>query len=114
MLRMAFVMWTLAQAGNPDVKTIEDSSAAALTRGDYQRVLALTEQGLAIEPNDAWLLYDRGAALSSVGRLEESVATLKRAEAAFTADQLWGRALSSYRRALVLSQLGRCAEAQLA
>ena len=114
MLRMALVMWAFAQAGKPNPSTSEDASSAALQRGDYQQVLTLAAQGLAIAPNDAWLLYDRGAALASLGRLDEAVTELARAEATFPADQPWGRAVSSYRRGLALARLGRCGEAQLA
>ena len=114
MLRMVFVMLAFAQTSKANVQPIEDASSAALQRGEYQRVLALTEQGLAAAPNDAWLLYDRGAALASLNRLDEAVTALERAEATFRADEPWGRALASYRRGLALARLGRCSEANVA
>jgi tetratricopeptide (TPR) repeat protein len=114
MLRMVFVLLAFAQTSKADLSPVEDASSAALQRGDYQRVLTLTEQGLAQVPNDAWLLYDRGAALASLNRLDEAVAVLQRAQATFKADEPWGRALASYRRGLALARLGRCGEANLA
>ena len=111
---MVFVMLAFAQTSKADSSALEDASSAALRRGDYQRVLTLTEQGLAARPNDAWLLYDRGAALASLNRLDEAVIALERAEATFSADEPWGRALASYRRGLALARLGRCADANVA
>jgi len=114
MLRMMFVMLAFAQSDKANLSPIEEASAEALQRGDYQKVLTLTEQGLVADSNAAWLLYDRGAALASLGRLDEAVTTLARAQASFPADQPWGRALASYRRGLALARLGRCDEAQTA
>ena len=114
MLRMMFVMLAFAQTDKASLSPVEEASSAALQRGDYQKVMALSEQGLAADPNDAWLLYDRGAAMASLGRLDEAVTTLARAEATFRADQPWGRALAAYRRGLALARLGRCNEAQVA
>ena len=111
---MMFVMLAFAQSDKANLSTIEEASAAALERGDYQKVMALSEQGLVADSNNAWLLYDRGAAMASLGRLDEAVTTLARAQAAFPADQPWGRALASYRRGLALARLGRCNEAQVA
>src|SRR5689334_18780946 len=98
MLQMVFVMLAFAQTSKANSQALEDASSAALQNRDYQRVLVLTEQGLAAAPNDGWLLYDRGAALASLNRLDEAVVVLERAEATFSADEPWGRALSSYRR----------------
>jgi tetratricopeptide (TPR) repeat protein len=114
MLQMMFVMLAFAQSDKADLSPIEEASSAALQRGDYEKVMTLSAQGLAANPNDAWLLYDRGAAMASLGRLDEAVTTLARAEATFRADQPWGRALASYRRGLALARLGRCADAQIA
>jgi predicted Zn-dependent protease len=114
MFRMALLMWGLVQAGKANPASVEEASAAALDRGDMRAVLELAAQGLATDPNDAWLLYDQGAALAQLGRLDEAVVALERAEASFRADAPWGRALASYRRALALTRLGRCGEAQLA
>jgi tetratricopeptide (TPR) repeat protein len=111
---MAFSMLAVVTLGEPDLSTIEQASSEALKNGDNERVMTLTEQGLAFHPHDPWLLYDRGAALANLGRLEKAVTALQSAEASFPVDQPWGRALASYRRALVLTQLGRCKDAQLA
>src|SRR5215831_14353363 len=114
MLRMVFVVLAFAQTDKANLTSLEEASSAALQSGDYQKVMALSEQGLAADPNNAWLLYDRGAAMASLGRLDEAVTTLARAEATFRADQPWGRALASYRRGLALALLGRCHDAQTA
>jgi Flp pilus assembly protein TadD len=88
--------------------------ADALARGDHRLALDLAQQALRKHPNDGSLLYDQGAALARLGQLDEAVAVLQRAQAAFPADQPWGRALAAYRRGLVLQELGRCDDARVA
>ena len=88
------------------------SSAAgeAMVADGYDAALARAEAGLAVDPEDAWLLYDKGAALAALGRVEESLAVLRDAEARFASDP-HGRAVAIYGRALALESIGRCEEA---
>jgi tetratricopeptide (TPR) repeat protein len=89
------------------------AAARALARMDYAASLAEATRGLAADPADAWLLYDRGCALAGLGRTNEAVESLDRAEEEFArAGDLLGRSVAVYRRALALAQEGRCAEAR--
>jgi len=87
----------------------QSGTAEAMARGDYPSALAQADQALARHPGNAWLLYERGAALVSLGQLDEGLATLRRAEVAFR--HAPEQALAVYRRALALEYAGRCREA---
>ena len=86
------------------------ASASALSRFDYPLALSSAQAGLAIRPNDPWLLYDQGAALAGLGRTDEAVVALAQAEKAFTDDH--GRATAIYRAGLAFEMAGRCTEAK--
>jgi tetratricopeptide (TPR) repeat protein len=94
---------------SPSAGRASTKAVNATVRGDYAAALAAADRGLAAHPGDAWLLYDRGVALSGLGRVDEAVATLRDAEARF--DTPHDRSLAAYRRALTLEFAGRCAEA---
>lgn len=85
------------------------ASVDAMIRGDYAGALTAADRGLAGHPDDPWLLYDRGVALAGLGHLDDSLATLRRAEQRFSSPH--DRSLAAYRRALTLEFAGRCAEA---
>ncbi|HEX9104552.1 MAG TPA: tetratricopeptide repeat protein [Polyangia bacterium] len=93
----------------PSAGRASTESINATIRGDYAGALAAADRGLAAHPDDPWLLYDRGVALAGLGRIDESLPTLRRAEARFDGDH--ERSLAAYRRALTLEFAGRCAEA---
>ncbi|HEV8325336.1 MAG TPA: hypothetical protein VG389_27250 [Myxococcota bacterium] len=90
---------------------LSTDSADALMHGDYAQALALAERGVAEAPADPWPQYLRGAALTRLMRTDEAVVAFQRAEAQFTADDMWGRSVATYGRAHVLDASGRCAEA---
>jgi tetratricopeptide (TPR) repeat protein len=86
-------------------------SVYALADGDYWRALDEANDGLEFAPDDAWLLYNRGAALAGVGYVDDAIETLRRAEQLFAAGNLHGRSVATYRRAIALEIAGRCDEA---
>jgi tetratricopeptide (TPR) repeat protein len=90
---------------------LSTEAANALARADYPLALSITEQGLKVDPNDPWLHYNKGVALFGMQRLDEAVAELDLAEQKFTPDDVWGRSVAIYQRAIKLQQAGRCREA---
>jgi tetratricopeptide (TPR) repeat protein len=97
------------QRSTPDAARAASASATALAHGDDLGALSLAERGLARHPNDPWLLYDKGAAQAGLGRVDDALATLDRAERHFATPH--ERSLAVYRRAIALEQAGRCADA---
>lgn len=85
-------------------------SVRALAAGNYDMALAKAEAGLAIAPDDPWLLYNKGTALAGLERTDESLATLRRAERLFSSSNVHGRSVAIYRRAMALEVAGRCEE----
>ncbi len=89
-------------------------AGAALGRREYGTVLALTSELRGV-PEEAWLDYDRAAALAALGRTEAAVRGYLQAEIHFlqlgdgggVADSRWGRATT-------LADAGRCDEARIA
>jgi tetratricopeptide (TPR) repeat protein len=86
------------------------ASVEALVVGDYAQALARAEAGLQLAPQDPWLIYNRGTALAGLGRVDESLDALRRAEHLFSTDNLHGRSVATYRRAIALEVAGRCKE----
>ncbi len=84
-------------------------AANALVNGNYPGALAICECELATHRGDPWLLYNKGAALAGLGRLDQALETLREAELQLTSPR--DRSLAAYRRALALEFAGRCAEA---
>lgn len=112
----------LAPARRVDLSTEERRAAARLSTqaaraiidGNYEEALEITSEGLAMAPDDPWLLYNRGIALAELGRIDEAVAAFDRAETGFPPDDLWARAVTAWRRAYALERVGRCELAELA
>jgi tetratricopeptide (TPR) repeat protein len=103
-----------ASMADPKRKQVMDASTAAvvaLTQSDYTTALARAEQGLAVAPDDAWLLYNKGTALTALGRVDEGTKVLREAEDHFAPSDLHGRSVAAYGRALTLEGAGRCQEA---
>lgn len=92
----------------------------ALRRSDVGAVLTAPGDG----PSSPWVDYNRGVALSELGRTDDAVRAFASAESAFTAaardgarspnqtkSDRWGVSIAVYGRARALDNAGRCAEA---
>jgi tetratricopeptide (TPR) repeat protein len=100
----------MADATRATAESQSTESVRALVAGDYAKALTHAETGLLAAPQDPWLLYNAGTALAGLGRVDESLAMLRRAEHLFSADNLHGRSVATYRRAIALEVAGRCQE----
>ncbi len=96
------------QRSSPAAERASTAAVEALLRGDYDAALRRTERALVEDPDDPWLLYNRGLALAGLDRLDDALDALRAAESRF--DDKWGRSLAIYRRALALEFAGRCEE----
>jgi tetratricopeptide (TPR) repeat protein len=104
----------LKASTDPQVQRVEAASTAAvraLTIADYSTALQRANEGLAIAPEDPWLLYNRGAALAGLGNVNDAVTVLRESERLFAPGNVHGRSVATYRRAIALEAAGRCDEA---
>src|SRR5262249_5772050 len=69
----------------------------------------IADKALASDPNNAWLHYDKGAALADLGQLDPAISELKLAQQKFS-DVHW-KALSLYRIAIAEEHADRCTDA---
>lgn len=97
---------------NPDSKRYPDHGVACLDAsiraefaGSPQDALALLDQGLASDPLSGKLWFNRGALLRGLGRLDEALTCLRRAE------ELMGAGLVLKEQVQVLLALGRSEDA---
>jgi tetratricopeptide (TPR) repeat protein len=100
-------------ASNEKVRQAEElssDSVRALASGNYGAALAKAEAGLAIVPDDPWLLYNKGTSLAGLERTDEALSTLRQAERLFSESNIHGRSVTIYRRAMALELAGRCEE----
>lgn len=99
---------------NPAIRAAEEASTEAvraLSVLDYAHALQVVNTALDFAPDDPWLIYNKGTALAGLGRLDESLEWLRAAELSFSAENLHGRSIATYRRAIALEVAGRCDEA---
>jgi predicted Zn-dependent protease len=89
-----------------------NDSTTALVQGEYQEAIDAADRGLAKDPRDPWLRYNKGSALAALGQVEVAIAELRLAERLF-ADVHW-RSLAIYRIAVAHQDAKRCPEAQRA
>ncbi len=87
-------------------------AADALGAQDYAKVLALTETPSTARTGP-WLDYDRGSALTGLGRTDQAAEAFKRAELRFgqVGDEA-GRKAAIWGRAHAFDEAGRCGEAR--
>jgi tetratricopeptide (TPR) repeat protein len=88
------------------------SAATALVRGDYQAAIEAADAGLAADPKNGRLHYEKGCALVDLGRFDEGIVELRSAQQLFAGVHEKGLAL--YRVAVALETAHRCPEAQRA
>jgi Flp pilus assembly protein TadD len=87
-------------------------ATSALMRGDYTHVISAAET-VRGEARSPWLDYDEGRALAALGRTDEAVRMLRRAELGFVGDR-WAESVAIWGRALALDEAGRCDDARRA
>jgi tetratricopeptide (TPR) repeat protein len=90
-----------------------DAAESALHRGRPAEALPDADHALDLVPDDPWSLYERGVALTALGRTDEAVTAFLRAERGF-ATQPHRKGLATYGRARALDLAGRCTEARAA
>lgn len=88
-----------------------DDVTRALRVKNYTEVLALTSRAATQRPVPAWVYYERGIALSHLGRTDEAVQAFRAAETGWNADP-GGKSTAMYGRARTLDSSGRCEEAK--
>lgn len=105
--------------------------SSAVVDGDYSRALRKADLAAAVggsvdlAPQSAWVDYNRGVALSEIGRTDDAVRAFEAAEARFASDEgalrsgkssasRWGKSIAVYGRARALDNAGRCLEASKA
>jgi tetratricopeptide (TPR) repeat protein len=98
--------------GSPRSTGLSSQSAEALVAGKPVVALQMADQAIAADPQNPWAHYDRAAALSDLGRVDEAVAQYEVAQRSFSTQDAWGKSIAMYGKANALSRVGRCAEAQ--
>src|SRR5437773_1321873 len=86
----------LATPTRQRAEQLTTQAAYALSRGDHAGALTFADQAIAVDPADGWAHYDRAAALSSLGRVDEAIASYRLAEREFGDADPWARSLAVY------------------
>jgi tetratricopeptide (TPR) repeat protein len=101
---------SLARAAEPPLRA--DSAATdSLRRGRYLAAVRVADAQIWRDPDAAWAYYDRGVALSHLGRVDEAARSFQDAENRFAPTERWGKSVAAYARANVFDEAGRCVEA---
>jgi len=103
-----------AELGTPESTALTSLSASAEMRGNPRQALVLADQALAADPRNPWAYYNRAAALSRLGQIDEALQSFRAAEQMFSPADRWARSLALYGRAHALDEAGRCPEARIA
>jgi len=98
--------------GSPRSRTLSSESAEALIANKPAVALKMADQAIAADPQNPWGHYDRAAALSELGRVDEAVTQYDVAQRTFSTQDAWGRSIAMYGKANALARVGRCAEAR--
>ena len=93
---------------------IAGDMARALADGKLGQVLELKEKIPPQAQPNPWIDYNVGSALAGLGRTDEALAAVARAERAFGEQARWGRSVAIWGRARALATAGRCGEARAA
>jgi tetratricopeptide (TPR) repeat protein len=104
---------TLTSADATTTKSDYDAEARYdLVRGRNASAVANADEAAARAPRNGWPLYERGAALSAMGRTDEAVEAFRGAEQRF--GDWSNKSLAIYGRARALDDAGRCEGARTA
>jgi predicted Zn-dependent protease len=98
--------------GSSRSRALSSSSAEALVAGRPADALRMADQAVAADPSNPWSHYDRGAALTELGRTDDAVASFDAAQRSFSTADAWGKSIAMYGRADALSRAGRCTAAR--
>jgi predicted Zn-dependent protease len=115
----AAATWTTAAlAGSPGTSAQPSPSTTVTTEiiaGHYVAAVFAADNGLAREPGNPWLHYNRATALGHLLRTDEAIAAFDRADALFNSEaNVWGRSISMYGKARAFDEANRCADASRA
>lgn len=69
-------IWKALEIAPEDAQILNEASIALRLNGEFQAALDMVDRALALESEEAMLLYNRACYLSLLGRLEESAAIL--------------------------------------
>jgi hypothetical protein len=100
--------------GSTQSKQLSGRASEDLVRSNPADALRMADQAIAADTANPWGHYDRGAALTDLGRTDEAVASFQSAQQLFSTADAWGKSISMYGQANALAQAGRCAEATTA
>jgi tetratricopeptide (TPR) repeat protein len=89
-------------------------AARAVIAGNFVEAVSIAEAASAQEPRDPWPYYDKGDALTALGKTDGAIVAFQMAEQRFAPFDPWGRSIAIYGRAHALSEVGRCEEARAA
>jgi tetratricopeptide (TPR) repeat protein len=96
----------------PRAAKLTSRAASAEMAGDPQAALKLAEHAIVANPRDPWGYYDKGGALSRLGRTDDAVAAFSAAEERYGLSDQWGRSIAIYGKAHALGEAKRCDEAR--
>jgi tetratricopeptide (TPR) repeat protein len=98
--------------GSPRSSELSSQASEDLVRGRAAEALQAADKAIAADPRNPWGHYNKGAALTELGRTDDAVAEFTRAQQSFSTADAWGHSIAIYGRANAFAQVGRCAEAQ--
>jgi tetratricopeptide (TPR) repeat protein len=96
----------------PKAAKLTSRAASAEMAGDPQAALKLAEKAIAANPRDPWGYYDKGSALSRLGKTDDAMGAFSAAEERYALSDQWGRSVAIYGRAHALGEAKRCDEAR--
>jgi tetratricopeptide (TPR) repeat protein len=99
-------------SGSPRSRDLSSQAGEALARKQPDQALQIAAQAATVDPTNPWAHYNRAAALSDLGHVDDAVAEFRVAQQAFSAQDAWGKSVAIYGRANALARAGRCSEAR--
>jgi tetratricopeptide (TPR) repeat protein len=95
-----------------DSEAFATRAASAQMGGNPAVALEYAARAVAADPRDPWAHYDKAAALSRLGNIDDALRSFRAAEERFNVADIWGRSIAIYGAAHALSQAGHCEEAK--
>jgi tetratricopeptide (TPR) repeat protein len=100
------------EAATPRAAKLTSEAATAEAAGEPQAALKLAERAIEADARAPWGYYDKGAALSRIGKTDDALSAFAAAEQRFALSDQWGRSVAIYGRAHALDEARRCDEAR--